>query len=600
MKLSTRTLEAKSMTPTATRKLTIIAQDPMVKDRDGTILTTQVSIPAEELAGGPWGYRVQVIDYDASSRTLYKAAPPLKDGKDPFLDASDEKLLGDPGFHSQNVYAIVMRILSRFEFALGRRVAWGFKPHQLKVAPHAFADANAFYSREHEALLFGYFPGRGGGTIFSCLSHDVVAHETTHALVDGLRACFLDPSSVDQAAFHEGVSDVVALLSVFAIDDVVRALLDRHAGRLAVTVQPEFVDVRKLTVKNLRESVLLGLGEEMGDELNAVRGRPLRQSALIEPDPRHYREDPEFQEPHRRGEILVAAMMNAFLEVWAWRLSTLGDGQSQRLHRERVAEEGGRAADYLLTMTIRGLDYCPPVHLEFGDFLSAILTADAEIRPDDTAFRFRDALRESFLAYGIVPASDKNPKTGEAGLWATASARSEGALSYSRTRFESLTRDPDEVFRFLWENRGPLKLAEGVFTHVNSVRPCIRVGPEDGFLLRETVAEYEQQIELRAGELGDFPDPRDPERRGVRKPLGMPDDTKVILQGGGTLIFDEYGRLKFHVNNRLDDVEKQSTRLQHLWDFGEFSNGKSLRRRFSAMHRLRAMDRSCPTPEAWI
>ena len=115
-----------------------------------------------------------------------------------------------------------MRILARFEFALGRRVAWGFKTHQLKVVPHAFADANAFYSREHEALLFGYFPGRSGNTIFSCLSHDVVAHETTHALVDGLRSCYLDPSSADQAAFHEGISDVVALLSVFALDDVVK------------------------------------------------------------------------------------------------------------------------------------------------------------------------------------------------------------------------------------------------------------------------------------------------------------------------------------------------------------------------------------------
>ena len=80
----------------------------------------------------------------------------------------------------------------------------------------------------------------------------------------------------------------------------------------------------------------------------------------------------------------------------------------------------------------------------------------------------------------------------------------------------------------------------------------------------------------------------------------MPDDTKVVLQGGGTLIFDEYGRLKFHVSNRLDDVEKQSKRVQHLWDFGEFSKGKTIRRRFSTMHRLRAMDAACPTPEAWI
>ncbi|MGO9463736.1 MAG: hypothetical protein ACLQIB_06640 [Isosphaeraceae bacterium] len=588
-----------SMTTAATRKLTIIAQDPMVKNQAGGILTTQVSIPAEELAPGPWGYRVQVIDYDASAKALYAPRKPGNPSDDPFRDAPDPKLLGDPAFHAQNVYAIVMRILARFEFALGRRVAWGFKPHQLKVAPHAFADANAFYSREHEALLFGYFPGRNGKPIYSCLSHDVVAHETTHALVDGLRSCYLDPSSADQAAFHEGISDVVALLSVFALDDVVRAVLDRHSGDLTDQGQSDLVDVKKLTVENLRRSTLLGLGEEMGDELNAVRGQPLRQSALLVPDPSYYKTDPEFREPHRRGEILVAAMMNAFLEVWTRRLKTLGDGQSQRLHRERVAEEGSRAADYLLTMTIRGLDYCPPVHLDFGDFLSAILTADAEIRPNDATYGFREELRKSFLAYGIKPASAER-STGEPGLWQPAEERSSRPLTYSRTRFESLTRDPDEVFRFLWENRDALGLVDGVFTHVNSVRPCLRVGPEDGFFLRETVAEYEQQVELLASELGKFRDGFRNKRKGVRRPSGMPADTEVTLQGGGTLIFDEYGRLKYHVSNRLDDADKQSTRLQHLWDYGEFSKGKTIRRRFSSMHRLRAMDGFCPTAETWI
>ena len=129
------------------QQLRIIAQDPAVKS-GGRIITSPVQVPAEELAPGPWGHRVQVLDFDASTQTLYR---PLKyrqsaDGPvvDPFAQASDEKLLSDPRFHAQNVYAIVMRILARFEFALGRRISWGFNGHQLKVAPHAYADANAF------------------------------------------------------------------------------------------------------------------------------------------------------------------------------------------------------------------------------------------------------------------------------------------------------------------------------------------------------------------------------------------------------------------------------------------------------------------------
>ena len=251
-------------------------------------------------------------------------------------------------------------------------------------------------------------------------------------------------------------------------------------------------------------------------------------------------------------------------------------------------------------MTIRGLDYCPPVHLTFRDFLSGMLTADAEIRPNDTTYRFREALRKSFAAYGIKPASMNKRETDDPGLWDGPELRGSGELVFARTRFESLTRDPDEVFRFLWENRQTLGLVEGVYTRVNSVRPCLRVGPDDGFFLRETVAEYEQQVELKASELGRFRDSTGKTRGGVRRPDGMPMDTDVTLQGGGTLVFDEYGRLKYHVANRLDDVEKQSKRLQHLWEFGEFTDGKSIRRRFSSLHRLRSLDGSSPTKETWI
>ena len=95
------------------QKFTIIAQDPSVTVWDLglqkiKILTTQVEIPAEELAPGPRGCRVQVVDYDSSTGILY---PPfryrvLEDGQynDPFLNESDQTLLNDPGFHAQNVY----------------------------------------------------------------------------------------------------------------------------------------------------------------------------------------------------------------------------------------------------------------------------------------------------------------------------------------------------------------------------------------------------------------------------------------------------------------------------------------------------------------
>ena len=573
-----------------TRRFRIIAQDPSLRI-DGKILTAEVDVPAEELAAGPWGYRVHVIDYDASTGTLYKPLeyPSASDGAyaDPFEGASDRILLSDPNFHAQNAYAIIMRVLARFEYALGRRVSWGFGGHQLKVAPHAFADANAYYSKKDEGLFFGYFPGRKG-TVFACLSHDVVAHETTHALVDGLRERYVDPSSPDQAAFHEGFSDVVALLSIFALREVVGLAIDleRSPGSgLRARSDERLIARADLTPEALRRSALLGLAQQMGQELSAVRGQALRRSVTLVPSPDHLdgEKSPDFLEPHRRGEILVAAMLNAFLDVWGKRLASLGEITKGHLDRSRVVEEGANAADYLLTMAIRALDYSTPVHMEFCDYLSALLTADHEIRPDDSTYHFRDALRENFAKFGLAPSSQGTRE--EPGLWLAP----RGQLFYDRTRFESMTRDPDEVFRFIWENRKVLELYEGVYTRVLSVRPCVRIGL-DGFVLRETVAEYIQAVELRADELAKLQ---------IEIPDGMPDDTEVTLYGGATLIFDEYGRLKFNIANRLDHPQRQTTRLKYLWRFGFFNKGASRRRSIAAMHRQRSLNAATKIQEEW-
>src|SRR5262249_55839596 len=153
--------------------------------------------------------------------------------------------------------------------------------------------------------------------------------------------------------------------------DVVDAVVDQPAGGSARGGGVNLIALKDVTPTALRKSVLLGLAKQMGQEMAAVRGAALRQSALLTPSPKYLDED-ELFEPHRRGEIVVAAMMNAFLEVWAGRLKALGQVKKGFLDRSRVVEEGANAADYLLTMSIRALDYSMPVHAEYHDYLSAL------------------------------------------------------------------------------------------------------------------------------------------------------------------------------------------------------------------------------------
>ncbi|PZR07459.1 MAG: hypothetical protein DI536_27800 [Archangium gephyra] len=570
-----------------TVKMRIIAADPSVM-RGGQPLTAIVDVPAETLAAGPRGARVHVVDYDASSRTLYEPADVLAARWNTQLHVAPKSKVihGDPAFHASNVYAIVMRTLARFESALGRRINWGFGSggHQLKIAPHAFSDANAFYSRRDEALLFGHFPD-GRRTIFTCLSHDVVVHETSHAILDGLRERYTAPSSPDQAAFHEGFADVVALLSVFSLEELVTHLMD-----VPVDARPGERSTQLLakdaTYEALRKSTLLSVGRELGKEMTPIGRSALRHSLFnVKPakDALSSRDA-----AHERGEVLVAAVMDAFVRVWAERLAAyFVDTHARFMDRRRAAEEGARVADALLTMVIRALDYCPPVHVEFGTFLSALVTADAQVRPTDS-FGFRRHLETAFNAFGI-----QHRSLGDAAEWLRFPSEK---VKVDRVRFASMQHDVDEVFRFAWENRAQLKLHEDAFTRVISVRPCMRVSPDDGFHLRETVAEVLQQLTVPAREL---------KRLGVKQPKGMPDDQPVELFGGMTLVFDDFGTLRFSIGDSVLGAknsavqQRQSERIESLWVRGHYRANSSAARRFSAVHRVRSLGAPSLVKETW-
>ena len=360
-------------------------------DRDGLPLMTKVDVPNERLAPGPKGARVHVVDYNASTDRTLKSRKKnlqvdlveetlerLKDQRagTPSIPEKREALnalIRTPHFHAQNVFGLVNATLLEFERALGRSVRWGFASngHQIKVAPHAFADANAFYSREDEALAFGYFPASENSKkiVFTCLSHDIVTHETAHAILDGLRSEYMRPSSIDQAAFHEGFSDIVALLSAFKSEALIDLAISESSSK-------GLVQAKNLTPERLRRSALLGLGEEFGKALgpeyvSSIHGDALRRSAELAPGEDLYHDEDWRAEPHDFGEVLVAPLMNAFIEIWSRRAAKLDPVRSGFVDRARAIEDGSKAASHLLRMSIRALDYLPPLHLTYPDFLRA-------------------------------------------------------------------------------------------------------------------------------------------------------------------------------------------------------------------------------------
>jgi hypothetical protein len=558
--------------------MTVLAQDPSVVDRGGPV-RAGLAVPAERLQRGPRGHRFHVVDVNVGNG---RAAPPvvLHDGdgwtyRDGFTaDAHPDAaaLVADRDFRAQNLYAVAAHTLALFEQFLGRPIPWHSGDPQLYLVPQARLEANAFYSREHNAVLFGWLPALlGKPALYTALSYDVIAHEVSHAILDGLRPRFTEPGLPDQLAFHEALADLVAILSVFDLDGLAEHLLDPDdTGKVRLDGDSPAADPeqrRAARATELKRSPLLRLAEQLGARrANTADPSPALRRSVELPPGDAWKADPAFAEPHRRAEVLVAAFLQTFVTIWASRLEPLrvdADG----MDADRVAEEGVKSARHLLGMALRALDYLPPVDLEFGDVIDAVVTADQRLAPDDD-HHYRDALTGTFAAFGITPPphrildQDRIPdrrraEPPEAAYPPDPDTDPALGVRYEHLNLVALRSSPEEVYQFIWNNAAVLRIDVRFTTRVERVLASTRVGP-DGLIVNEILADYVQTLAATADNLPP----------GVRAPDGMAPDAVVELWGGGVLVFDQFGRFRLHQRQPLLDVDRQNRRLAYLFEHG--------------------------------
>jgi hypothetical protein len=402
----------------AFRKLRAYAFDPSLSLEIDTaeINSLTYKVKWENLEPGPSGEYVEVIDFDP---TIKKFFAPVN-LNNPYILAQDglDPSESNPQFHQQMVYAVVMTTIKNFEKALGRRILWAprllenadqyeeYVP-KLRIYPHALREANAYYSPQKKALLFGYFSSAPADNtmmmpnslVFTCLSHDIIAHETTHAILDGMHYYYNEPTNPDVLAFHEAFADIVALFQHFTFPEVLKQQIAQTKGDLGS--------------QNLLGKLAQQFGAAIGSygslrdaigEMVAGEWQPKK------PNAEDYR---TLMEPHERGGILVAAVFEAFINIYKrrvadlLRIATNGSGilAPGNLHPDlvnRLAYEAAKAARHVLNMCIRALDYCPPVDITFGEYLRGIITADIDVVSDDTR-DYRLAFIDAFRRRGIYP-----------------------------------------------------------------------------------------------------------------------------------------------------------------------------------------------------
>jgi hypothetical protein len=623
-----------------------------------TLLTMQVNeltyrVPWEPLerrkdrsgASYPVGEYIEIVDYDPASGRFY--LPVDLDHSHLLAQDGYAPSVSNPQFHQQFVYAVIMTTIKNFEKALGRKVLWAENMHypdsspaekkrkivdfrfvkRLRVYPHALRQANAYYDPNRKALLFGYFIASSanpqlqlpGATVFTCLSHDIIAHETTHAILDGVHRRYIRATHPDMRAFHEAFADIVALFQHFSFPEVLRHQIAQTRGDLK----------KQNMLGQLAQQFGKAIGgygslrDAIGEIDNAGNWKPR------EPDPNLYA---IAMECHERGALLVAAIFDAFLNIYqarVQRIIRIATGGTGRLPEgellpdlvDEMSKTAAKVAGEVLRICIRALDYCPPVDLTFGDYLRALITADFDMVADD-AFGYRVAFVEAFQKRGISAPGIKsmavedllfplNPtKAAEEQKLVKFLRKIKDSIGYLTNRQEVADKTKEWIYGKEWTDAGQKKkeasklqwLFEKTFRGSKVLSPALtgllfpgdkaateKKGLEYGYLTSTIASFVTGNLSLANrvtphGTIVNHVVITLVQKRGVRFKLEgddwtvdeesyfVPDDTPkdqwganhIIFGGGCTLIFDlDTLRLRYAIKKDIDDYDRMIRQFKY-------------------------------------
>ncbi|GAB3659321.1 hypothetical protein GCM10027589_20400 [Actinocorallia lasiicapitis] len=244
-------------------RIRIYKQDPSVAD-----LGVRTTFVPSVVLNGPT---------DARLTTLLPGVTPVARN----VNADFEFVPGTPEFDCAHTFAVVRATLTMYERYHGGTpipFAWNASGNtdRLSVFPRAASGANAFYSRTAKALKFLFFTPQGSqNTIFTCRSLDIVAHETGHAVLDGLKPGWLGASNNPQTGgLHEAFGDLTAIFLALAQGDQAEALVaatkaNLHARSFLPAVAEEFGAGLGLQfgLRNADNDLKLS---EVGNEVHAI------------------------------------------------------------------------------------------------------------------------------------------------------------------------------------------------------------------------------------------------------------------------------------------------------------------------------------------
>jgi hypothetical protein len=412
-------------------------QDPLTARRQNIPATENADLTLESFyLDGPVSERVAVVDFDHRTGGLAPGArflPPPSGRTLGRYVLADLRDLQARDLNQVSVFATVLKTMKMFEEsdALGRPLEWAFNGPQLLIVPRAGVRTRAFYQRESHSLQFFFFPSRNpanlGQTIFSSLSQDIVAHETGHAILDGIAPDLYHALTPQSLGLHETVADLTALIMAFRSRRLCEPVLRQSHGEIRdstafSSIAEEYAQARDHLgrighLRSLANDKTLDPNDQSRDEL----GRPNLVSR---------------RSPHELCQVLTGALYPLMVRLYEEKRDKLAQvGRSDLAVWIKALKI---AADRFKRMMFRALDYLPPGEVSFADYGRAILASDEASYPADDGSRHW--IREEFRRRHIVE---------------------HGSELAIRTRFEHPALDGLDLERLIESDWAAYELANG-------------------------------------------------------------------------------------------------------------------------------------------
>jgi hypothetical protein len=283
-----------------------------------------------------------------------------------------------PQFDAVHTFAVVRQTLTMYQRALSAVGAEMPLPWQwnssvdtrpLQVFPYGLPNVmNAFYSRSQGCLKFGDFvPSGQTARVYTCRSFDIVAHETGHAVLDGLKPQWLQADNPPQTGgLHESFGDLTAIFLALSQLDQCEAVIAQTKARLH----------DKTFLADIAEQFGLSLGTTTGLR-NADNNLTLSDAGT---------------EVHALSQVFTGAIYDILADLFAFERNPALEDDAAVLHR---------IGAYMRGLVLRGLIAAPERGASYADVVGAMQQLVAE---DGKPAEYAGFILDRFTAREVVQA----------------------------------------------------------------------------------------------------------------------------------------------------------------------------------------------------